>query len=79
MRKGKLAAVVAGLALAGGLGVALGFAAGGGTNQINACVNGDGKIRVLASNDTCKRGWSPLSWSITGPQGIQGPAGAQGA
>ena len=80
MNRGKLAAVVIGVTIAGGLGVTLGWAAGSDSNQINACVNGDGQIRVVTvtGTDACKKAESPLSWSITGPQGVQGPAGAQG-
>jgi type VI secretion system secreted protein Hcp len=81
MNRGKLAAGVIGVTIAGGLGVTLGWAAGSDSNQINACVNGDGQLRVITvvGGDSCKKHESPLNWSITGPQGPQGPAGAQGA
>jgi type VI secretion system secreted protein Hcp len=80
MNRGKLAAVVIGVAIAGGLGVTLGWAAGGDSNQINACVNDEGQIRVITvtGSDSCKKHESPLHWSITGPQGLQGTAGPQG-
>jgi type VI secretion system secreted protein Hcp len=80
MNRGKLAAILIGLTIAGGLGVTLGWAAGSDSNQINACVSIDGQIRVVTvtGTDVCKKTESPLSWSITGPQGAQGPAGAQG-
>jgi len=80
MSKGKLVAVVVGVTIAGGLGVTLGWAAGGDSNQISACVSGDGQLRVLTvvGTDSCKKNESSLNWSITGPQGPQGPAGAQG-
>ena len=80
MRKTRLAAVAAGVVLAGGLGVALGFAAGGDSNQINACVNGDGVLRVVTvtGSDGCKKHETPLHWSITGPQGSQGIQGVTG-
>jgi type VI secretion system secreted protein Hcp len=80
MNRGKLVAVVIGATIAGGLGVTLGWAAGGDSNQINGCVNNDGQLRVLTvtGTDSCKKNESPLSWSITGPQGTPGAAGAQG-
>ncbi len=80
MNRGKLVAVVIGVALAGGLGVTLGWAAGGDSNQINGCVNNDGQLRVLTVTgaDSCKKNESPLHWSITGPQGPAGETGAQG-
>jgi type VI secretion system secreted protein Hcp len=80
MNRGKLVAVVIGVALAGGLGVTLGWAAGGDPNQINGCVNNDGQLRVLTVTgvDSCKKNESPLHWSITGPQGPAGETGAQG-
>jgi len=80
MNRGKLVAAVIGVALAGGLGVTLGWAAGGDPNQINGCVNNDGQLRVLTVTgvDSCKRNESPLHWSITGPQGPAGETGAQG-
>ena len=80
MNRGKLVAVVIGVTLAGGLGVTLGWAAGGDSNQINACVDNDGQLRVLTvtGTDSCKKNESPLHWSITGPQGSPGATGAQG-
>jgi type VI secretion system secreted protein Hcp len=80
MKRGKLVAVVTGVALAGGLGVTLGWAAGGDSNEINGCVNNDGQLRVLTvtGTDACKKNESPLHWSITGPQGSPGATGAQG-
>ena len=79
MKRGRLVAVVIGVMFAGGLGVTLGWAAGGDSNEINACASNDGQLRVLTiSGSDCKKNESPLHWSITGPQGAQGPTGAQG-
>ena len=85
MGKTKLAAVGAGVVLAGAIGVGFGLAAGGSTsNQINACVNHDGSVRVITisganGSDSCRKDETPLSWSITGPQGDKGTTGATGA
>lgn len=50
----------------------------GGT--INACVkNTNGAVHIPPTTATCKKGESPLSWSITGPQGPQGPPGESGS
>ncbi len=32
-------------------------------------------LRVVEQGNPCKPGEKPLTWSQTGPQGIQGPAG----
>jgi type VI secretion system secreted protein Hcp len=83
MGKTKLVAVGVGVILAGAIGVGFGLAAGGSTsNQINACVNHDGSVRVLTisgKDDSCRKDEAPLSWSITGPQGDKGATGAAGA
>jgi hypothetical protein len=34
-----------------------------------------GALRVVDQGNPCKPGESPLAWSQTGPQGLQGPAG----
>ena len=56
--------------------------------QISACVNNTGAIRIIAQGATCRSGESPLHWNVVGPQGPQGlqgiagpagPAGPQGA
>jgi len=61
------------------------------TQTINACVNGEGNIRLVSAAANCRRGESPISWNTvgqpgpTGPQGIAGrdgqtgPAGPAGA
>ena len=78
MNKRMRFAAVAGVVALGGLGVTLGWAAGDDSNQINACTDKGGNVRVLAANESCRPRESPLSWSITGPQGPAGPQGAQG-
>jgi hypothetical protein len=44
-----------------------------------ACVNmKSGSIYMVNAGDTCKKGYTPMSWNQVGPQGPQGPAGPQG-
>ena len=45
------------------------------TQTINACVSGNGSIRLVSAAANCRRGESPISWNTVGPAG---PAGAQG-
>ncbi|MDX6453191.1 MAG: type secretion system secreted protein Hcp [Gaiellaceae bacterium] len=46
---------------------------------INACLNDDGKLRLVTAGTACKKAESPLSWNTVGPAGAQGPAGPAGA
>jgi type VI secretion system secreted protein Hcp len=49
---------------------------------INACLNDEGKLRLVTAGTTCKKGETPLTWNTVGPagaQGAQGPAGPAGA
>jgi type VI secretion system secreted protein Hcp len=49
---------------------------------INACLNDEGKLRLVTAGTACKKGETPLSWNTVGPagaQGAQGPAGPAGA
>jgi hypothetical protein len=49
---------------------------------IHACVhNPSGDMKIVAAGAPCPRGWSPLSWNVTGPIGLpgqEGPPGPQG-
>jgi hypothetical protein len=49
---------------------------------IHACANNfNGDLKVVAAGAPCPRGWSPLSWNVTGPMGLpgqEGPPGPQG-
>jgi hypothetical protein len=70
MRKLLLAVTVVMATLAGA-----GFAAAQvGDETVEACYDRGGSMR-LQLDDQCPRGWTPVAWSVTGPQG---PAGAQG-
>ncbi len=47
---------------------------------VDACYDRGGSLR-LQLDDQCPRGWTPVAWSVTGPQGpagLQGPAGESG-
>ena len=46
---------------------------------INACVNDEGKLRLVTGAAACRKAETPLSWNTVGPPGAQGVAGAQGA
>jgi Collagen triple helix repeat (20 copies) len=46
--------------------------------QIFACVNDDGVIRIVAPNATCPRNEKKLVWNVAGPSGPMGPAGPTG-
>ena len=59
-----------------------GYAATGGFNQggtLKACVNGEGRLKVVGSGTHCHKGQKPVSWNQTGPKGATGAAGANGA
>ena len=79
MTRRKIAAIVAGFAVAGGLGAALAYAATNDAGSITACVAKDGTPHIVAAGTACKDKESTLSWAIQGPQGPAGPQGAQGA
>jgi type VI secretion system secreted protein Hcp len=57
------------------------WAASADGQTINACLNDEGKLRLVPAVSACKKSESPLSWNTVGPQGpegLQGPAGAAG-
>lgn len=66
-----VALVVAGLAT-------YSWAASADGTTINACLNNDGKLRLVPALSACKNSESPLSWNTVGPVGPQGSAGLQG-
>src|SRR4051794_22487380 len=45
------------------------------TQTINACLNDEGKLRLVTAAGACKKAETPLSWNTVGPVG---PAGAVG-
>jgi type VI secretion system secreted protein Hcp len=54
-------------------------AAGAGTAQtINACVNREGQMRLVAVAGACRGNETALSWNTVGPVGPQGQQGVQG-
>jgi type VI secretion system secreted protein Hcp len=79
MTRRKIAAIVAGFAVAGGLGAALAYAATNDAGSITACVAKDGTPHIVAAGTACKDKEATVSWAIQGPQGPAGPQGAQGA
>jgi len=77
-RRRKIAAIVGGFAVAGGLGAALAYAATNDGGTITACVAKDGTPHIVAAGTACKDKESTLSWAVQGPQGPAGPQGAKG-
>jgi hypothetical protein len=64
------------LALSGGA-----FAATGGftsNGKLQACVNGEGGLKLVKAGKRCKNGQQHVSWSEAGPAGPKGATGAQG-
>jgi type VI secretion system secreted protein Hcp len=49
------------------------------TQTINACVNHQGDMRLVAVAGACRDNETPLSWNTVGPAGAQGAQGVQGA
>ena len=91
-----LVGLVVAAALVGGVAWATGtissvVAADGTINGCYRATNGDddkagqGQLRVIAADQTCKKNELAIQWNQQGPkgdrglQGIQGPAGPQGA
>jgi hypothetical protein len=53
-----------------------GFSSGG---KLRACVTNEGRLKLVTSGESCKRGQKSVSWSQTGPAGAKGASGAPGA
>ena len=71
---------VAALALLGG-GTAAGAALSGPIDSagvIHGCYDDGGNLKVIDASVTCPKGWTAISWSVTGPQGVAGRAGPSG-
>lgn len=69
-------AVVAGVALGGGIAYA---SIPGPDGVIHGCrKNTDGSVRVVDSTASCPSGFTALNWSQTGPQGAAGTNGTNG-
>ena len=49
------------------------------TQTINACVNSEGQMRLVAVAGACRGNETALSWNTVGPAGAQGAQGVQGA
>ena len=55
------------------------WAAGSEAQTLNACVNKEGQLRLVAVADGCKSNETAISWNTVGPEGPQGPKGDTGA
>jgi hypothetical protein len=49
-----------------------------GSGVIHACYDTGGNLKVIDASATCPKGYTPLNWSQTGPQGATGPQGPKG-
>jgi len=72
-----MATVAVVFAMTGGAIAATGGFTSGGT--LKACVNEEGRMKLLKSGERCKRGQKSVSWNQTGPTGGKGATGAAGA
>jgi len=52
--------------------------AGAATQTLNACVEQNGQLRLVAVAGDCKKAETPLSWNTVGPAGPAGADGKQG-
>jgi hypothetical protein len=64
-------------AMSGGAIAATGGFSSGGT--LKACVNGEGRLKLLKAGEHCKHGTKTVSWNQVGPAGATGAPGATGA
>jgi len=59
-----------------------GYAASGGFSQggaLKACVNEEGRLKLVGSGKRCHKGQKSVSWNQSGPKGATGAAGSNGA
>jgi hypothetical protein len=47
-------------------------------DEITACVNPAGQVRLVAAGSSCRPQEQPVTWNVQGPQGPQGLPGADG-
>jgi hypothetical protein len=76
-----LAGAIAFAALAAAAGVALATARNPLAHPdgvVGACVQQDGRLRILGDAGSCRRGEVVLRWNLAGPKGDPGPAGVHG-
>ena len=79
-RRAKLAGVAVGIAIAAtSVAVFADLPFGPDGTTIQACYSSGGALKVTTpAEPTCPRGYVPISWNVTGPQGEGGPMGPQG-
>lgn len=51
----------------------------GSDGVFNACYDNGGNVKLVPAGTSCSKGWTPTSWSQTGPAGPAGAAGQDGA
>lgn len=60
----------------------VGYAATGGftsNGKLQACVNEEGRLKLLQAGQHCKKGQKAVAWNQSGPAGAIGATGATGA
>src|SRR3954451_4835658 len=80
-RRARIAcAGVAGGVLLAGVGAAAYAALQDGSGVIHACVDNKGATRIIdIAVDECRKNETAISWNQTGPQGLPGAPGVNGA
>lgn len=78
-RSAVLASVVSAVVTAVLVGGGIAIASGDDSDVLHACArNKNGQLRLVDSEDDCRRKETEVSWGITGPQGPPGPSGGSG-
>ncbi|HTA07278.1 MAG TPA: hypothetical protein VK836_02125 [Streptosporangiaceae bacterium] len=82
-RAAVVGSVIACVLLAGGVAGASEVTSSGPVSPsgvVQGCYDSGGNLKVLTASQTaCDKGYTPIDWNQTGPQGVTGPVGATGA
>ncbi|MCH7626844.1 MAG: collagen-like protein [Chloroflexi bacterium] len=68
--------IIAGASVAAGYNLVAQFV--GNDDIIRGCVESDGSLRLISSEDSCTGGETAIRWNVTGPEGPVGPEGTAG-
>lgn len=68
--------MIAGASVAAGYNLVAQFV--GNDDIIRGCVESDGGLRLISSEDSCIRSETAIQWNVTGPEGPVGPEGTAG-
>src|SRR6476620_2089703 len=78
-KKSRALILIGGIVVAGLIGQPVLAQAATGSTVITGCYDGQGNLRVIDSNKSCKGGETRIVWNQSGPAGPAGPQGATGA